>query len=277
MISLDNISFSYQKNGRKAIDSITCGLEPGIYLLAGENGAGKTTLLHLIAGVLSPQSGNCTIDGRASSSDLPSDKRRIFLLEENIQFPGKSINEFASRHSVFYPNFSQETFISNLRAFGMTGEEPLKTLSLGNRKKAQLAYALALGVEILMLDEPMNALDIQSRAILRNLIGTTPVKDQTIIVATHTISDLETVFDGCIMISRSKLLYAGSAEEITRRLAFRVNRMPDPDALYSEIQIGRTLGIFKSEKDEDTAIDWRILYNALHSPSRGKVIESLNN
>lgn len=276
MIELKDIEFSYRRNGAPALSGLTAIIPPGIHLLAGENGAGKTTLLHIIAGLSAPVSGECLIDGRPAFGDVPSDKARVFLLEENMYFPGRSIRSFAEMHSRFYPTFSKETFLSNLVAFGLTGDEPMRHMSLGNRKKAQLAYVLALGVDVLLLDEPTNALDIQSKETLRRLIASTLRDDQTVVVSTHTVSELENLFDGAVMLTRSRLLFAGTEEAVAACLAFEVNRVPDPDALYSEIQVGRVLGILPAvEGDEPTRVDWRLLYSALHSPQRDRIAQTL--
>jgi ABC-2 type transport system ATP-binding protein len=276
MIELKDTGFSYSRKGAPALSGVTAIIPPGIHLLAGENGAGKTTLLHLIAGISRPTEGECLIDGRPAASDNPSEIRRAFLLEENMKFPGKTIRDFASMHSRFYPGFSQEAFMSNLMAFGLTGDEPMKSLSLGNRKKAQLSYALALGTEVLLLDEPTNALDIQSKEILRRLLANNLDDRQTVIVATHTVTELDTLFDGAVMITRSRLLFAATEEAISARLAFRVGRVPDPEEIYSEIQIGRVLGITPASEDEEpTRVDWRLLYSALHSPQRDRILETL--
>ncbi len=276
MIELKDTGFSYSRKGAPALSGVTAIIPPGIHLLAGENGAGKTTLLHLIAGISRPTEGECLIDGRPAVSDNPSEIRRAFLLEENMKFPGKTIRDFASMHSRFYPGFSQEAFMSNLMAFGLTGDEPMKSLSLGNRKKAQLSYALALGTEVLLLDEPTNALDIQSKEILRRLLANNLDDRQTVIVATHTVTELDTLFDGAVMITRSRLLFAATEEAISARLAFRVGRVPDPEEIYSEIQIGRVLGITPASEDEEpTRVDWRLLYSALHSPQRDRILETL--
>ena len=276
MIELKDPGFSYSRKGAPALSGVTAIIPPGIHLLAGENGAGKTTLLHLIAGISRPTEGECLIDGTPSASDNPSEIRRAFLLEENMKFPGKTIRDFASMHSRFYPDFSQEAFMSNLMAFGLTGDEPMKSLSLGNRKKAQLSYALALGTEVLLLDESTNALDIQSKEILRRLLANNLDDRQTVIVATHTVTELDTLFDGAVMITRSRLLFAATEEAISARLAFRVGRVPDPEEIYSEIQIGRVLGITPvSEDEEPTRVDWRLLYSALHSPQRDSILETL--
>lgn len=275
MIELKDIEFSYRKKGKPALTAVTAVIEPGVHLLAGENGAGKTTLLHLIAGLSRPQHGEVLIDGKSPASDNPSDMGHTFLLEEGMMLPGKTIRGFAHLHSRFYPTFSAEAFTANLAAFGLSGDEPMKSLSLGNRKKAQLSYALALNVDILLLDEPTNALDIESKATLRRLIASNSSEHQTIIVSTHTVSELENLFDGAVMLTRSRLLFAGTEDAVSSQLSFRVTRAPEPGALYSETQPGRVLSISEASDCDETRVDWRLFYSALHSPQRAAIIKAL--
>ncbi|MDE6577205.1 MAG: ATP-binding cassette domain-containing protein [Muribaculaceae bacterium] len=274
MITLENIQFSYTK-GFPALSGISAQLEPGILLLAGENGAGKTTLLRIMAGALAPTKGYCSINGNDPASDIPSQRGKTFLVEDNMELPGKNIREFAHIHSRFYPNFSPELFVDNLKAFGLSGYEPMKSLSYGNRKKTQIAYALALGVDLLLLDEPTNGLDIQSKTVLRSIIANSATENQTIIIATHTVSDLENLYDGAIMISGARLLFSAFEDEVARRLSFSITSSPDPDSFYSETSLGKYLNVSPADGDE-TRVDWRLLYSALHSPKREEIISILN-
>lgn len=275
MIELKDIEFSYPKAASPALTGIKALIEPGIHLLCGDNGAGKTTLLHLISGVSRPSSGECLIDGTPSASAKPSEIRRTFMLEESTFFPAWSVRDFAKIHSQFYPTFSSERFESNLSAFGLNGRERMKDMSLGNRKKSHLSYALALGVDVLLLDEPTNALDIQSKETLRRLLASSIADGQTIIVATHNVAELDTLYDGALMLNRSRLIFAGTSEAVTAKLAFRASRVPLSDALYQEIQAGRMLCIIPADDYGSTRIDWRLLYSAMHSPSREKIAQYL--
>lgn len=275
MIEIKDLDFSYGK-GAPALQSVSLTAAPGIHLLAGENGAGKTTLLHLVAGVSRPGRGTIRIDGVDPAADLPAEMGRVFLLEESQFFPGRSIRHFAALHSRFYPRFSPELFMSNLAAFGLTGDEAIDRLSLGNRKKSQLAYVLALRVPVLLLDEPTNALDIEGRATLRHLIGSSVSESQTVIVSTHAVSELENLYDGIIMLSRSRLVYSGTSDEVSSRLAFRVSRLPLPESIYMETQIGRVLNVLPADADdEQTSVNWRLLYSAIHSPMGPQVLRCL--
>lgn len=277
MIQLEKLSFSYSRKGMPALDGLSAAVGPGIHLLVGENGAGKTTLLHLLAGIARPASGTLLIDGINPASDNPGEKGKTFLLEENMSFPMGTVRKFAELHSRFYPNFSNRQFCDNLHTFGLTGDEPLRKISLGNRKKALLAYALALGVDTLLLDEPTNALDIQSKEHLKTLIAKNISDNQTLVISTHTVSELENLFDGAMILRGGKLLWSGSSEDVAERLAFAHTRTEHPEALYSERQPGGFYSVLPACDSNPTNVDWRMLYSAIYSPEGGKVLSLLSN
>ena len=276
MVELRNVTFNYRGAKTPALTDVSAKIGSGLYLLAGENGAGKTTLLHIIAGLSHPTSGTSMIDSHPSATTDPSEMGNVFILEENMHFPGKTIREFKRLHSRFYPDFSDEMFEANLKAFGQSGDEPMDSLSLGNRKKAQLSYVLALGVKVLLLDEPTNALDIEGRETLRRLIAANIGEDQTIIVSTHIVADLDRLFDGGLIMHQSRLVFAGTEEDVAEKLAFEYSMEKDPDSLYSENVGGRYLNVYPSDGREETRVDWKALYMALHSANSKCIINQLH-
>ena len=275
MVELKNVTFTYRGAKSPALTDVSAKVGTGLYLLAGENGAGKTTLLHIIAGLSHPKSGTSEIDSHLSATTDPAEMGDVFLLEDIMSFPGKTIREFKTLHSRFYPDFSEEMFEANLKAFGQTGNEPMASHSLGNRKKAQLAYVLALGVKVLLLDEPSNALDIEGRETLRKLIATNLGEHQTIIVSTHIVADLDKLFDGALIMHQSRLVYAGTEEEVAEKLTFEYSKEKDPEALYSLNEAGRYLNMYPADGREETRVDWKALYMALHSDKSQRIISQL--
>lgn len=276
MITLDNLTYIYRKSNTPAIDSARAEIGPGIHLLLGENGAGKTTLLHIMAGLLTPTSGECLFDGFPPSLRLPEVMSRIFFMSDNVNFPGMNINNFAENHSPFYPNFDRELLRSNLEAFGMDGSEPFKKMSMGTRRKAQLAYALALRTDLLLLDEPTNGLDITAKQALQQMLAKCISEEQTVIVSTHTVWDLLYLYDGVAVLSRGHMLAAMPTWKITERLAFNTSQLPPLSPLYCEQQLGLFRSITPANPEKPTDIDFTLLYNALQSPAQSIIIEHLN-
>lgn len=275
MLQLNNVSYSYRK-GDTALSDVSIGVPPGLHLLLGENGAGKTTLLHIIAGLRFPTTGECLIDGADTSLRSPATLSRTFMLSDEMTFPASSINEMARRTSGFYPAFSDSILKECLDAFGMSGYEKLQHMSLGNRKKAQLAYALALQTDILLLDEPANGLDISSRQILLELLGRFIQPEQTVIISTHVVWDFMNLIEGVMVINRGCILTAMNTWDITKRLGFVSDRLPIDGALYSTQLQGLFHAIVKADPENPTDLDFLLLYSALHSPQRQTLLNILN-
>ena len=277
MIKLNNLTFSYSKRGFAAVDGVSGQIEPGVHLLLGENGAGKTTLLRLIAGLLTPRQGDVEINGIPTTDRKPSVISRVFFLPDSVELPVKTIRKYASAIGVFYPNYSQEKFEQNLATFGLNGNEEFSKLSLGNRHKSLLSCVLALGVEVLLLDEPANGLDITSKKALRTLIAANITDEQTIIVATHTVSDLQELYDGMIMLSKGKLLVCKPTWEIAERIRCVSAAIPPVGTLFMEQDSGLFQAILPNTTGEPSAINYPLLYTALLSNKSSQILNAINN
>lgn len=275
MITLSNLSFSYHK-GLMAIHDMNATVVPGIHLLLGENGAGKTTLMRLIAGLLIPTNGNIEIDGFNPADREPSVLKKVFMLPDTMEIPLSTIRNFAAVHSRFYPTYSQEVFEENLSEFELSGNEVFNQLSLGLRHKSLLAYALALRTDVLLLDEPANGLDINSKKALRNMIARCTSPEQTVIISTHTVSDLRELYDGLIVLSHGHLLVSRPCPEIAERIACTSNLTVPPDALFTEQGPGVFFSIIANDGCGESDLNYALLYSALMSPAREKVIAVIN-
>lgn len=275
MIDIKNVTYRYRR-GPEALTEISATLGEGVWLLLGENGAGKTTLIHTIAGLLLPQIGQVDVNGVNVATRRPGVISSIAILTDNYLFPASTINEYSVFNSPFYPTFDAEVLRSNLEAFGMTGNEQLGGMSMGTRKKAQLAYTLALRTPVILLDEPTIGLDIDSRKIFRRLLASNEVEGQTVIVSTHQTDDLGPLYSGVMIINRSRLLLSMTTDEILSHLDFGVTPVPDRSALYFEQDLGRFRTITANTTGEpQTDCDFALLYSAVMSSARDAVMSNL--
>lgn len=263
MIYLNNVSFSYPK-GMPALVGVSATIGAGIHLLIGPNGAGKTTLLMVMAGLLQPQQGSCLVDGNDLLS-TPVARNRAFFLSEDCKFPLATIADMARLHAPFYPNFSMERLVENLAAFGLTGEEPLTAMSLGTRKKANISYALALGCDALLLDEPANGMDIDSKKALNGLLAANLRPEQAIVISTHTIAGMKMLFDSVSVIRKGHICLSAYNDEITSRWAFVHSGRHLDEALYEEGDLGGFRAIVPNVDGIDSEIDYELLYSAVIS------------
>lgn len=277
MIHVQNLSFRYGRSRNLALDDVSLTLNTGLHLLVGENGAGKTTLLQLIAGMRYPQDGYCLLDGEDTSKKSVSTLRKIFYLPDNFEPFFASINQMAQRHAVFYPSFDAGQLVENLHAFNLSGNEPLKSLSLGMRRKSYIAYALALGVEVLLLDEPTNGLDIDSKKLLHHMISRCVSDSQLVIISTHSVDDLRTLYDGIIAMRGGKVIISETMSRITERLAFVCDSVPHISSIYQEPLGGMFRAIVPNTYGIDSDVDIELLFTALGDPAaREDIVKLLN-
>ncbi len=274
MLCIKNVSYSYRK-GADAVTDANATIGPGIHLLLGENGAGKTTLLHLISGLLFPKSGICTLDDTDTARRLPAVTSRMFFLTDNFECPFATVSELALRHGSFYPTFNRELLRANLADFGLSGKEKLRTLSLGMRRKTLVAYALALGIDYLLLDEPTNGMDIDSKKTLRKIMGRCVSDDQCVVISTHNVHDLHSMFDNIIVMRRGHLRLALPIGDILSRVAFVSGPAPIEGAIYQETDMGRFKAIIANEGHIDTDIDYPLFYSAIMAPVGDMFIDFL--
>ena len=270
MIKIENLKFSY---GSKSIfEGVSTELKPGmIYGLLGQNGVGKTTLLKLLAGLLKPQEGSCTIEipqsGAAHPARLIPHRRRpdflekVFYLPEDVVAPGVKIETYVKNTCSFYPNFSYEKFARIADEFKVETDCKFNKLSFGQQKKAFIAMALSMGTEVLLLDEPSNGLDIPSKIALRKSIAENITEEQTVIISTHQVKDLESIIDPIIILDHKGVLLNRSVEEISERLHFSLSANECKEALYSQQQFNGFLTIKENLNGEETKPDLEALFN----------------
>lgn len=274
MLTFNNVCYSYTR-GHNVLDGVNAAIAPGICLLLGENGAGKTTLLGLAAGSLLARGGYVDFDGGNPGDREPSVLSDIFYLSDDWQSPFKNINTTARLHGCFYPNFDADMLAANLEAFGLTGDERLKNLSLGMRRKAYIAYALSLRPKLLLLDEPANGLDIDSKKELRRMVSRCVADDQTIIISTHTVGDLEVLYDSLLLLHAGKVMLCASTDMIQSKLRFVSSNVPVPEALYMEKEGAVFHAIVAADEPDSSDIDFILLYSAIVSGEASDIIDIL--
>ena len=261
MISIENLSFEY---GEKAVlGNISAGLHEGcIYGLLGANGSGKTTLLKLISGMIFPGQGRITADGIDTSAREAETLGKIFYMQSEFRFGKQSLEKFIALHRAFYPGFSDEILEDCLEKSGInpkTGD--LGVLSTGEKRKLLFSIALASGTKYLLMDEPMNGMDIPSRSLFRKLLLEHLGEDRTAVISTHTPAEMENILSDILILDGKGGLFAKSTEEISDSWCLGLSEA-DEGALYSDPCAGGYRTIKKRGEDEATGIDLEMLFNA---------------
>ena len=262
MLQIANLSFAYRKSQRELFRDFSLDLQPGnVYGLLGKNGAGKSTLIYLMTGLLTPASGQVTLDGIDVRRRLPQTLNSMFLVPEEFDLPHTTLSQFVKINAPFYPNFSVEDMNRYLDIFEMEHDCKLQSLSMGQKKKVFMSFALATNTRVLIMDEPTNGLDIPSKSQWRKIIASGMTDDKMMLVSTHQVRDIEQVLDHVTIIDQSQVLLNVSLAEVASRLAFRPMREGDQPLLAQTGAMG-TLVVTPVLDGEETQVDLEMLFNA---------------
>lgn len=266
MIEVKNLSFSYGKRKQKVFDDFSLTLDKGsVYGLLGKNGTGKSTLLYLMTGLLRPQAGKILYKGVDVSLRYPLTLQDMFLVPEEFALPSVSLKQYVKLNAPFYPNFSNEQLGSCLRDFDMSEDIHLGELSMGQKKKAFMCFALAANTSLLVMDEPSNGLDIPSKSRFRKVIASGMTDEKSVIISTHQVRDIDSLLDHVVIIDGTRVLLNASVKTICNRLYFAEQGMSEPTdtALYVQPSVQGNSVIFPNAHSEETNLNLEVLFNAM--------------
>lgn len=224
MIKLENISFAYQE--KIILKDFSYPFETNkITCLLGGSGSGKTTILRLIAGLETPQNGKILMDEQLLARDnktlIPPNQRNLgFIFQDLALWP----------HFTVYKNIAlglsqrEETDIEGkvstiLTSFGIenTSKKFVHEISGGQQQLVAIARALVLQPKTLLLDEPLNNLDVKlKRDFLQRIIRLKQEHNLTIIYVTHDHKEAFTIADNVVVLNRGKIEDQGTVEEIKK-------------------------------------------------------------
>ena len=261
MITLKELSFSYSRK-KEVLDRINLEVGSGhICGLLGKNGEGKTTLLNLLSGQIFPDQGSCLV-----LEEIPSERnarflQQIFLLPEEISMPEVTAIEYIKMYAPFYPTFRDDICKACVESFEINLSDRLSKMSQGQRKKVAITLALAAHTPLLLMDEPTNGLDIPSKATFRRLVASLIDDNQTVIISTHQVRDLESLIDTVLILDQRQILLNKTLNEIGEKLYFGP-LLPEEKALYSEPTPQGTIGVTARDGKEETGVSLELLFNA---------------
>lgn len=269
MIKISNITFSYPGAKTQVFEDFSlCLQENRIYGLLGENGTGKSTLLYLISGLLSARTGSITVDEFDTRKRHPDMLKEIFLVPEEFDLPNVSLETYIRINTPFYPRFDRKVLDDCLDEFGLPKKLRLNELSMGQKKKVFMSFALAAGTRFLLMDEPTNGLDIPSKSLFRKVVAKNMTDERTLIISTHQVRDVEALLDHILILNRSRMLLDASVADICERYTFGLRNPADMDetVLYAEPSLqGNSVMALRKEGDSETSINLELLFNAVAS------------
>ena len=267
MIEVKNITFKYAGQKDLVFDDFSLTLkQDNIYGLLGKNGTGKSTLLYLISGLLRAKKGSVSFDGVETRLRRPEMLSEIFIVPEEFDLPSMSLNDYVKINRPFYPLFSTKVLEACLQEFELSTDLKLNALSMGQKKKVFMAFALATNTKVLLMDEPTNGLDIPSKSQFRKVVAQYMSGDRTLIISTHQVHDVESLLDHILILSQRNLLLDASVAEIQEKYTFEYRSLDQmDDALYAEPSLqGNAVIAPRKEDSAETQVNLELLFNAVN-------------
>ena len=262
MIKTEKLTFGY-KARRKVLDDITLELGEGhIHGLLGCNGIGKTTLLKLICGIMRPTSGEVLVDGVDPMTRQPEMFADMMIIPEEFDLPNLSLERYAAMMRPFYPRFDHGSMRRYAEELKVNTQDRLHNMSMGQRKKAYIAFALACNVRMLLMDEPTNGLDIPSKSIFRRLLASYVDESRMVVISTHQVADVESLLDNIVILDTEGVALVATTAEICNKLKF--GRATESDnVLYKEMTIAGDMAVMENREGEETQLNIELLFNAV--------------
>ena len=220
-LAVVSIAKAYDKRPVLTDVSVSVGHGEVVGLL-GPNGAGKTTCFYSVMGLVKPDSGRIMLDG-VDITTLPMYRRALlglgYLPQETSIFRGLSVERnILAVLELAEPDASarRERLGALLDEFGLTRlrDAPAMALSGGERRRAEIARALAADPSIILLDEPFAGIDPISIADIRNLVGQLKERGIGVLITDHNVRETLEIVDRAYIIYDGRVLFTGSPEEL---------------------------------------------------------------
>ena len=226
LLKITNVTKKYHHF--KALNNVSMTLESGkIIGLLGPNGSGKTTLIKIINGLLKDYEGEVLVDGK----NVGIDSRKIisYLPDENYFQDWMYIKDVLSIFSDLYEDFDKENCLTLMNRFKLDKGMKIKEMSKGMKEKFQLSLVMSRKAKLYILDEPIAGVDPAARGVILDVILNNYEEDALVLISTHLISDLETIFDDVVFLKDGEIVLHQSTEDL------RLERKQSIDEAFREV------------------------------------------
>ena len=246
LITTNELCKSYNK--KLVIDHVNMHIpESSIYGFVGENGSGKTTIMRLLTGLAEPTSGTYELFGLKNNDPRIYDKRKNIsaIVEKTSLVPTftakENIRYFELYTGIELTEKERDELLAKVNLHDVENKK-VKNFSLGMRQRLGIALALVSKPKLMFLDEPMNGLDPEGIAELRDLLVELNQKDGiTVLISSHILSELEKIATCYGFISRGKILEEVTAQELKERcrksLMVKVDKLEEAEKALKQLNI----------------------------------------
>jgi ABC-2 type transport system ATP-binding protein len=244
-VAIATIGLTKRYGKTPALTDCTITVPEGrISALIGPNGAGKTTLLRLLASLARPTAGQATVNGTTPRQDPAFLASIGFLAQEIPLYRRLTAEDHVRAGAHLNPRWDAESVRERLTALKIPLDRAVGKLSGGQRAQVALALTLAKRPRLLLLDEPVAALDpLARRNFLGLLADAVAAGGLTVMLSSHLVADLERVCDHLVMLASSRVQLCGDIEDLLAEHKVLVGPRKDTTAIersHQVIQITRT-------------------------------------
>ena len=231
VVTTEGLGKRYRKSW--ALADCTLSIPAGhVVGLVGPNGAGKTTLLNLATGLLAPTAGTIEVLGGRPAAGPRQLAKVGYLAQDAPVYAGLSVADHLKLGARLNPGWDADLARDRVARLDLDPGQKAGALSGGQRAQLALTLAVAKRPELLILDEPVAALDpLARREFLSDLMETVAEQQVSVVLSSHLISDLERVCDYLIVLIASRVRIAGPVDELLSTHHLLTGSRRDPDRL----------------------------------------------
>jgi ABC-2 type transport system ATP-binding protein len=229
-VALDDVSFSFPGSG--------------IFGIVGHNGAGKTTMLKIIAGLITPSSGELSVNGvDVVHSPMALKKTLGYLPEESRLYETMTAEDYLAFFGEIYGIEKEEIIVRTRRLFAAlsleTGGKKLGEFSKGMKRKTAIARSLIHNPHFLVYDEPTSGLDPMTSRFIAEYLKKLKGEGLTIVLSAHNLFQIEAICDRVMILRRGKVVALGTMDELREQFGSITYTIwfshPDPDHIDRQV------------------------------------------
>ena len=219
----------------RAVRGVDLTIEPGQTLaLLGPNGAGKTTTIDMVLGLTRPDTGTVSVFGMRPDEAVAAGLVGG-MLQTGSMIQYLSVRELITMVASLYPHPLAVTDVLSLTGVSEFADRPTTKLSGGQTQRVRVAIALVADPDLLVLDEPTEALDVEGRRDFWTSMRDVATRGKTIIFATHYLEEADAFADRVVLMARGRIVADGTPNEIKARVGGKTIRASVPGATHGAL------------------------------------------